>query len=666
MKKIFAVLISITVLTGIFSPLAYAGEEGTYNVGAVSPTTWAAVDGLGRTLSLNDSVGDKKEDKFVGMFYWIWHYPWINDHEPITTGSVLDIYPEAVNNWNHPAWNNTYDGRPYFWDEPLFGFYSNTDEYVLRKHAELLADADIDTVIFDTTNSNIVFEDGYEALFRVWSEARNEGVDTPQVMFILNFGGAEDTRSQLYSIYDSIYSPGRYKDLWFMWEGKPLVMADVNSLDLSVAKDREIFNFFTFRDNEPTYFTDDTNYFDNIWGWCSDYPQTKFGKKLFGGVEQMCVSVAQNANENGLIAMNSPEGTVQGRSFTDGYFSYTYTYGGKTVTVDKNIENSLLYGLNFQQQWDYAIEQDPDFIFVTGFNEWIAGRFTEWNGTENAFPDQFSPEYSRDIEPSDGILKDHYYYQLVENVRRFKGADAPEKNDAYKTVDITGDVTQWDSVYPEYNHYLGNTKDRNSAGWKGYYYTNNTMRNDIVKAKVAYDSENIYFYAETAEDLTPETDSDWMRLLIDTDTSGISSNWEGFEFVINRNSPSDGKATLEKCMGGLEFSEVCKVNFTVSGNILQIEVPRNSLGLADEEVKFNFKWSDNLQGTDALAFYLNGDAAPGGRFTFVFDSAKTEENIQDNEDNCDFNFINDFFTKIKDNFKSLYALIRKLCFYIFN
>ena len=361
MKKLTAILMVTVMLAGIFSLSAAA---------AVKPSTWTAVDGLGRTLSDYTEAGTRREDRFVGMFYWTWHYPWTADTEPITTGSVLNEYPEAVNDWDHFAWNGTECGRPYFWDEPLYGFYTNTDEYILRKHAELLADADIDTVIFDTTNSTLLFTEGYVKLLEVWSKARAEGVNTPDVMFILNFGGSEDCRTQLIDLYDTMYSKGLYKDLWFMWEGKPLIMADIASLDCTQAKDREIFEFFTFRDNEATYFTEDYSYTEGTWGWCSDYPQTKFGKKLSGQLEQMCVSVAQNANENGLTAMNSPVGTVQGRSFTDGAFSYTYTYAGKEITVDKNIENSVLYGLNFQQQWDHAIENDPEFIFITGFNEW--------------------------------------------------------------------------------------------------------------------------------------------------------------------------------------------------------------------------------------------------------------------------------------------------------
>ncbi|MBP3327770.1 MAG: hypothetical protein J6L91_02550, partial [Clostridia bacterium] len=120
-KKVIVAVLLLSVLLGL-SATAQQGEQS--EEASIDPSTWAAVDGLGRTLSLNGETGDKRQEKFVGMFYWTWHYPWINDHVPITTGSVLDKYPEAVNDWNHSAWGGTYDGRPHFWDEPLYGFYT--------------------------------------------------------------------------------------------------------------------------------------------------------------------------------------------------------------------------------------------------------------------------------------------------------------------------------------------------------------------------------------------------------------------------------------------------------------------------------------------------------------------------------------------------------------
>ena len=379
----------------------------------------------------------------------------------------------------------------------------------------------------------------------------------------------------------------------------------------------------------------------------------------------MCVSVAQNANENGLTAMNSPVGTVQGRSFTQGEYSYTYSYGGKEIRADKNIENSLLYGLNFQQQWDYAIENDPEFKFVTGFNEWIAGRFDTWSDVENAFPDQFSPEYSRDIELSKGILKDHYYYQLVENIRRFKGTEAPQRAQAEKTIDISADASQWASVLPEYNHYKGLT-DRDSAGWVGYTYENRTGRNDIVSTKTAFDSENIYFMVETAQALTAEEDKNWMQLYIDTDFSGISPEWAGFEYRISSYSSENGTAELGKYSENEAFEKIADISYSVKENILQLEIPREALGLTDERVKFNFKWTDNIDDNDVMNLYIDGDCAPGGRFAFSFDSSASSAEITDDPQDDSIRWrISVFFKKLLTRADLLFSSIRNYFVFIF-
>lgn len=578
---------------------------------AAEPTTWSAVDGLGRSLS--QDVPQK--EKFVGMFYWTWHYPWTEDFPARNTTQILSRFPEAVNDFDHPAWQNTGVGTPHYWDEPLFGYYSDLDAYVLRKHAELLADADIDVILFDCTNGTNTFIQGYETLFRVWQEAKADGVQVPQVAFMLNFFDSDAVHTQLFQLYEDIYSKGRYRDLWFYWKGKPLIMANPGALDVLDKADRQVLDFFTFRRNEPTYFKQSTSPFSMLWGWCAVYPQTKFGKNLFGRTEQMTVSVAQNAGNGELCAMNDPIRPVQGRSFAKGDYSYSYTYGGETVTVDADTENSVLYGRNFQQQWDYAIAQDPEFIFVTGFNEWIAGRFDEWYGTENAFPDQFSPEYSRDIEPSAGVLRDHYYYQLVENVRRFKGTAPAEKCDAQKTIRTFAD---WDSVTPEYTHYTGSTRNRDANGWKGLHYTNSTMRNDIVSAKAAFDDDALYFLVRTKDALTAPDDN-WMRLYLDTDSEGLSPNWEGFEYRLS--GYAQGKVDVQK-WNGTAFETIGQADYAVEGNALSVAVPRELLPLP--KLRFGFKWSDNMQDeNDILDFYQNGDVAPGGRFCFVFDSEAT-------------------------------------------
>lgn len=615
------VITAITLITVYYKDIFGNGidnvNKNTY--GDVNPDTWTAVDGLGRTLPTYEETGAKKQDKFVGLFYWTWHYHHSQNRPARNVTQMLMQNPDAVRDFDNPVWTDNEDGCPHYWNEPLFGYYTNLDEYVVRKHAEMIADAGVDVIIFDCTNGTQTWDEAYETLFKVFEDARAEGVNVPQVAFMLPFSSSEDANTSLHNLYNNIYSKGRYEDLWFIWDGKPFIMAHYDTLDEEKADEKEILNFFTFRRNEPTYFASDSYISEEAWGWCSDNPQTKFGKTLFDGIEQMCVSVAQNAADGQLVAMNSG-GNVQGRSFTHGDYSYTYKKGNEIVTVDSSFENSLLYGLNFQQQWDYAIESDPEFIFVTGWNEWLAGRWSEWMGTENAFPDQFSDEYSRDIEPAKGILKDHYYYQLVANIRRFKGMDKAQTTTGGTTIDIYGKDTQWDNIANEYNHYTNSTRARNADSWQDVHYESDTMRNDFKNVKVTYDKENVYFRIETVDNITPYTDHAWMRLFIDTDSTGKSENWEGFEYVINRENATESEIIIEKSTGGWKFEKTGNGKYNINKNIMYLQIPRNALGLdKNEEIHFNFKLSDNMQSDgDILDFYQSGDVAPGGRFMFVF------------------------------------------------
>lgn len=608
MDKITSFFLAIiTFFTSTFSLLfGYENNKNQISESNIKPDTWAAVDGLGRTLPTAGEVKEKDDTKFVGMFYWTWHTNFGKSLKAKNVTEILKEHPELLHDFDSPLWESESfypDGRPFFWNEPIWGYYSDLDEYVIRKNAELLADAGVDVIFFDCTNDTATWDDACLKLFEVFEKAKKEGVNVPKVAYILPFSANEDTTTSLKHLYNEIYSCGKYKDLWFMWDGKPMIMAHSSQLRITNSLEKEIKNFFTFRKNDPSYFSKDKSYSKKTWGWCSDYPQAKYGKAITGQIEEMCVSVAQNAKDGKLCAQNA-EGDVQGRSFTHGDYSYTYNYGGKTVTVDKNIENSEFYGLNFQQQWDYAIECNPDFIFVDGWNEWIAGRWKEWEGTKNAFPDQFSDEHSRDIEPSNGELKDYYYYQLVANIRRFKGiSDKTAENDGTKT----------------YYHYENSTYKRDCDGWVGLHYNSDTLRNDFVKAEVTVNDENIYLTVETKENITPFTDNAWMRIFIDTDKTGISQNWEGFEYVINRNGATENTVNIEKSTGGWNFTKAGTASYTLNGNRMTYVIPVSALGLNSADVHFNFKLSDNMQNDgDILDFYKSGDAAPGGRFTFVY------------------------------------------------
>lgn len=610
-KRFLCCLIAFVVIGTCVFP-AFAAET------LVDPSTWAASDDLGRTLP--DYYEVQKEDdgdRFVGMFYWSWHSEHARENKAVNLTEIMAEYPEAKNDFSHPAWkgNTGY----HFWDEPIYGYYSTTDQYVIRKQAELLADAGVDVIFFDCTNGSFTWRSSYTQIFNTFEQAREEGVNTPQIAFMLNLSAQPTTKTMLRSLYNDIYKKGKWEDLWFQWKGKPLILAYPEALSGDEV-DKEIASFFTFKPVEPSYGAPtDTQ---GRWGWLSLYPQTKYGPVGENGqVEEMSVSPAQNATISGILtAMNGER--VRGRSYSD-----AKGYTG-------NAED-LFLGPNFQEQWDLVHEVDPEFVFVTGWNEWVAMRQKNFQGVENGFADEFSPEYSRDIEPSRGILKDYYYIQLCENIRRYKGVSKPAEDTNYeKTVDITGSADQWSDITP-YHHYTNSTYARRSTGYGKVTYNGDPIRNDVVTAKVAYDDSNFYFYAETAEDLTSSEDPGWMRLFLDTDFENKGANWEGFEYVLNRVNPTENKCTLERAVAGAgdeeykgwSWESVGEVDYTVSGNILQVSIPRSMLGMNRSDPVFHFKWSDNMQvDGDILDFYQYGEAAPGGRFTFVFDPLNVKGN----------------------------------------
>lgn len=578
-------------------------------------SSWVAVDGLGRTLPTNREVGNLRKDKFVGIFYWTWHGDFAKREYAYNIQKLLDTHPDLdKNDINSPLWGDFHEYH--FWNEPVFGYYDGEDPWVIRKHAEMLADAGVDVVFFDNTNGPLTWLPTALRLMEVYDLARKDGVRTPQIGFMLPFSASPDAAEQLRELYGAIYKKNFHPDLWFRWDGKPLILAHKECLDLTKPEEKEIYDFFAFRENRPGYLQEQTR--EDQWGWLSTYPQAIF-KNREGKNEQVTVGVAVNydTKTNFISPMNGEN--ISGR---------TYTSKGYDTR-----ENAVCYGAHFEEQWEYALKADPEFIFVTGWNEWVAMRGRMWppedtgHGVRNAFPDQFCDAFSRDVEPSTGALKDHYYYQLVSFIRKFKGAlPAPEASGKI-TIDIAGNPAQWDNVQPEFSAYRGNTRHRDYDGYRDpetkehIHYVNNTGRNDICGAKVARDNDNLYFLVKTADPLTNPKDPAWMRLFLEIGGRENAPAWETFQYVVNRQTPGDTTALLEKSEGGWNWTAVGEVDYTVQGNLLQIKIPKKLLDIEGDNFTVNFKWADNTQKDgDIMDFYVSGDVAPLGRFKYQYNA----------------------------------------------
>jgi hypothetical protein len=553
---------------------------------------WPATDALGRSLPLGKEVGPPRPDRFVGIFYFLW----LNERDnksphyegPYDVSKILALDPDALGKTDSPLWGPI--GRSHYWSEPLYGYYLSTDPWVIRRHAMLLSDAGVDTLIFDTTNA-LTYRDVYMTLCEVFTRMRREGQATPQFAFMVNTQAGRTAQR----IYSELYEPNLYPELWFRWQGKPLMICDPEKAS------PELREFFTLRRAHWPFEMIDTAY---AWHWEATYPQP-YGYTDDPAVpEQINVSVAQNLRvEDGRVT-NMSDGNARGRSFHAG-------------RVDR-APGAVNHGYNFAEQWKRAYELQPPFVMVTGWNEWIAGRWGQPGGLP-VFVDQYDQEHSRDIEAMKGGHGDNYYWQLVEGVRRYKGTPPLPEVSPPVTIRIGDGFEQWRDVRPEFRDHVFETHPRDFEGAGGLRYTNHTGRNDLMLARVARDDEHVYFYMQTREPITPHTEPNWMWLLIDADQNP-ATGWEGYDFIVNHTVENDSTTWLERSTGGWEWEKVTRVRYEAGGRELHLAVQRSALGLPqDKPLMLDFKWADNLQNPgDIMDFYVSGDVAPEARFTFRF------------------------------------------------
>ena len=554
----------------------------------------AGTDDLGRTLLQNDAVGDPKTGRHVAMFYFLWN----GDKSSPTSPNHWDLneiqtnYPEVFEDGDHPNWGGGRGGY-YFWGEPIYGYYRGDDYWVHLRSMQLLADAGVDFLVIDATN-RITYPTQSEALMKAMNAVRAQGKTPPRIVYYTNTLSGE-TIKEIYEQYYMEGAPYRHPQCWFYLDGKPLIIGVTKDV-----KDQRCLDFFTIRESQwPT-----VPQVVNGWPWITFTRKPEVHHNARGEREIINVSVAQHPN---------PTAGMGGSAFYGNRDNWGRSYRNNS---HGNPEKDIFYGYNFQEQWDYALKEDVPFVFVTGWNEWIAGR---WNSHSNNpkhswFCDQANPEYSRDIEPTlTADLKDHYYMQLVNNIRRYKGM---EKTPAAKPLmSPIRNLNDWNKIDAIYIDYTGDVQHRNHPGAQtepATIYTNTTGRNDFHIMKVAHDKKNLYFYAETVDDITPNTGDNWMRLYIDADRN-FATGWKGYDYRIT------GGATLQRYVDG-GWTNVNKKSLKniVEKNRMMLTVPRSFLQVMPGKPDFEFKWSDNMQIDDPMDWYVNGDAAPGGRFNFIF------------------------------------------------
>lgn len=305
------------------------------------------------------------EDRLVGIAYTTWHCP-----------SMID--------WG----KNT-------WDTPLHGIYNSDDPDRIALHAELLRDAGIDFIFVDWTNNTCydpetmreqradfrMIEEATDRLFEIWSQI--EGA--PKICIFAGPGhsGPENVSNGNHQKkVDQIYRDyvEKYPDLYFHYEGKPLLMCYGATPNLYGPRPRWTDDRFTIRwatgyvGQQGNLFNSDNMSTRGWWSWEERGLQTY--SVLNGRVE--CVTCTAASRSQGK----------------EGDSDYIPAYGRDN-------------GMTLKKQFQRANDLGAGMVILISWNEWTTG-------------EQPSPEVSKDLEPSN-IHGTFYYDLLCEQIKKFKG-----------------------------------------------------------------------------------------------------------------------------------------------------------------------------------------------------------------------------------------------------
>ena len=594
----------LVLLTAFFtqSVNAQSKPKTTQLISATQADTWLATDGIGRSVTTAAPNGVIRKDRYVGIFYFVWQGAHgydkhtkpnkdegVKEKSSSDTLSPYDISKLLAENPENPNYGPNH--AFHHWGEPYFGYYLPDDEWIIRKHGQMLSDAGVDVLILDATNTSIYLPQ-VTKIVETFRKMRQEGQSTPEFAFIVN-SAPEKTVTRL---YEQLYEKGLFKDLWFNWKGKPLLLCPPEGLT------DETRNFFSTRHSwawskKEKWFADGKD----KWTWIDHTPQSYGWHEAQNKAEQISVAIAEHPIAN------------IGRSFHD----------GKQPEIQQSGK-----GLYFSEQWKRALEVDPEFVFVTGWNEWVAMRFMDGKAKkmmENPidsgktyFVDLYNAEFSRDAEPVKGAFNDNYYYQLVDNIRKYKGSRAVPVYTSMNDIKIDGNFKDWEKVEAVFKDDKGDTFHRKHAGWgRIKEYTNTSGRNDIIETKITSDAAHVYFYAKTEGNMPPLSIENFMHLFIKTETNQVA--WEGFNFLVNHQMIKDNLSTIERFTQTGNWENIAPISIQIHKNEIELAIPKTALGITGNAFSLDFKWTDNIPVGDALQWLDKGDTAPNARFRYRYD-----------------------------------------------
>ncbi len=577
----------------------YVDAADYYGNGKTSNTV-VGIDRLGRSF---DAVTGDKQDKSrdVGIFYFLT----LGQHGKDSVVNVSELLKEE-GGLEKMFLDKSYqfEGNPaFFWEEPIFGYYNSADSWVIRKHLEMLAAAGVDFLVFDVTNA-VTYDTVALRIINEVVKLKEAGWDEcPELVFYT----ASYTHRVIRDLYDDYYKSGKYDSAWYRIDGKPLIIGRIDfNDDLLEARGRgdktykpeafseEIQNYFHFRECQ--------------------WPSEPFLENGFPWIEWTYPAEVHNGVINVAVASHPCP------PMSDSVVSGADNWGrGWNVLAKKNEHDKAAEGQFFQATWNVALEADPAIVFVTGWNEWTAGRMD--HGDTYMMVDLCDTEFSRDVEPMKGGHQDNFYIQLAANIRAYKSV--PLGNAKVKAENISIDIgvsdSGWEKAHAVFCTANISDRGRNSTGAStDIRYKTGITRNFVDEVRIAEDSEYYYFRIETLSDIERRQNGEtsWMNIFIGTGRIS-QKGWEGYNYVIGR-SESGGRLSVENLTEGFSTRKAGEAEYNIIGNVMFVKLSKSLIGCGEGDT-FYFKVADNIENeSDITDYYVSGKSFPLGALSFRY------------------------------------------------
>lgn len=561
---------------------------------------------------------DMTSDKQVGLFYFLWQgtegdQP-VYDNTDILSRIQLSETVIRVGEDQHPAlryedWQAAGGGAKgqfHWWGQPLFGYYDMRDEWVISRHLRMIAQAGVDFIVLDQTNG---VRRGYVerilTIFRVADRLRRGGVRVPQIAVM----AYDDGPATVNTLYHEVYEPHpEWADLFYHWNGheKPVMFDNIESYSKSArfmidtaqklaSYDEGVTDMFEIRDVSFPHETKNSAYAGKGLLYMDFRDElTPVSDEDDGGYSFLNVSVAEicwwgNSIRN--VLAETPD--------------HSRNWDGQRNREWHGEPDAWRHGYNFAREWRVVMEKDPDMVFITGWNEWIAQLQVRANGYISLI-DNADINNSRDIEPMSGGYGDNYYLQMCRYIAQFKYGDVEAAACGCTTIQT---ATDWEREgVLRYDLPVGEAGARRcqEANNPCLLYTAPAADNDISRIYIAADDSATYFRVDTAEAVKDAQKDGNLVLLVKTGDK---------TYAVNRTGGTATTATVEELVDGA-WNKLGEATCRIEGNSLSVAVPTDLIPNGDA---LYIKWVDGLADpSDRMAYYTCPEAAPYGGLFLAF------------------------------------------------